>query len=94
MAPHLLDTSDFCEGKYFRAVPTNQRHIVQGKGKGKMKSFLMTMGSVALSLGVVANAYYQKKQFYPSVVYITKSNPSMAVSALSKLKANFDNNLP
>lgn len=27
---------------------------------------------------VLGNAYYQKKQFYPSVVYITKSNPSMA----------------
>ena len=53
-----------------------------------MKSFLMTMGSVALSVGVVANAYYQKKQFYPSVVYITKSNPSMAVSALTK-QGNF-----
>ena len=54
-----------------------------------MKSFFMTMGSVALSVGVVANAYYQKKQFYPSVVYITKSNPSMAVSALTKLKGIF-----
>lgn len=36
--------------------------------------------SIALTTIVIANAYYQKKQFYPSVVYITKSNPSMAVS--------------
>lgn len=36
--------------------------------------------SFVLTSIVVANAYYQKKQFYPSVVYITKSNPSMAVS--------------
>ena len=28
---------------------------------------------------VIGNAYYQRQQFYPSVVYITKSNPSMAV---------------
>ncbi|XP_066258918.1 E3 ubiquitin-protein ligase synoviolin A [Euwallacea similis] len=35
--------------------------------------------SFLLTAVVVANAYYQKKQFYPSVVYITKSNPSMAV---------------
>lgn len=35
--------------------------------------------SFLLTSIVVANAYYQKKQFYPSVVYITKSNPSMAV---------------
>ncbi|KAI0211733.1 E3 ubiquitin-protein ligase synoviolin B [Lamellibrachia satsuma] len=44
-----------------------------------MKSFLLTFGSLALTAGVVANAYIQNKQFYPSVVYITKSSPSMAV---------------
>ncbi|KAK3866740.1 hypothetical protein Pcinc_027747 [Petrolisthes cinctipes] len=38
----------------------------------------LTMASVALTAAVVGNAYYQKRQFYPSVVYITKSNPSMA----------------
>jgi len=38
----------------------------------------LTMASVALTAAVIGNAYYQKKQFYPSVVYITKSNPSMA----------------
>uniref|UniRef100_A0A1L8DSP6 RING-type E3 ubiquitin transferase n=1 Tax=Nyssomyia neivai TaxID=330878 RepID=A0A1L8DSP6_9DIPT len=37
---------------------------------------LVTMG---LTAAVIGNAYYQKKQFYSSVVYITKSNPSMAV---------------
>ena len=35
---------------------------------------------MALTSAVVGNAYYQKKQFYPAVVYITKSNASMAVS--------------
>ena len=40
----------------------------------------LTVASVGLTAVVVGNAYYQKKQFYPSVVYITKSNPSMAVS--------------
>lgn len=44
-----------------------------------MKSLLLTFGSLALTAGVVANAYIQNKQFYPSVVYITKSSPSMAV---------------
>lgn len=38
--------------------------------------------SMILTTVVIGNAYYQKKQFYPSVVYITKSNPSMAVSIL------------
>ncbi len=28
---------------------------------------------------VIANAFALKKQFYPSVVYITKSKPSIAV---------------
>uniref|UniRef100_K1QT14 E3 ubiquitin-protein ligase HRD1 n=1 Tax=Magallana gigas TaxID=29159 RepID=K1QT14_MAGGI len=43
-----------------------------------MKTLLVTGLSVVLSAAVIGNAYYQKKQFYPSVVYITKSNPSMA----------------
>ena len=45
----------------------------------EMRTILMTSVSFALSAMVIGNAYYQKKQFYPSVVYITKSNPSMAV---------------
>nr|CAD7586557.1 unnamed protein product [Timema genevievae] len=45
----------------------------------KMRSVGITLSSMALTSVVLGNAYYQKKQFYPSVVYITKSNPSMAV---------------
>ncbi|XP_064600380.1 E3 ubiquitin-protein ligase synoviolin A-like [Liolophura sinensis] len=45
----------------------------------KMRSVLLTSLSFVLTGLVIGNAYYQKKQFYPSVVYITKSNPSMAV---------------
>ncbi|XP_067681229.1 E3 ubiquitin-protein ligase synoviolin-like isoform X2 [Haliotis asinina] len=44
-----------------------------------MRSLVLTVASFVLTGFVVGNAYYQKKQFYPSVVYITKSNPSMAV---------------
>lgn len=40
----------------------------------------MGLFSIFLSGVVISNAFYQKKQFYPSVLYITKSNPSMAVS--------------
>ncbi|XP_025417770.1 E3 ubiquitin-protein ligase synoviolin B-like isoform X2 [Sipha flava] len=43
--------------------------------------------SLALSGCVVANAFRQKKQFYPSVVYICKSNPSMAVMYMQALVA-------
>ncbi|GFG36596.1 hypothetical protein Cfor_06205, partial [Coptotermes formosanus] len=44
-----------------------------------MRAAGITLLSLALTTAVIGNAYYQKKQFYPSVVYITKSNPSMAV---------------
>ncbi|XP_064484107.1 E3 ubiquitin-protein ligase synoviolin-like [Ornithodoros turicata] len=44
-----------------------------------MRAFLLTLGSVVMTTAVIGNAYYQKKQFYPSVVYLTKSNPSMAI---------------
>ncbi|XP_048518084.1 E3 ubiquitin-protein ligase synoviolin isoform X2 [Dendroctonus ponderosae] len=44
-----------------------------------MKFIGISFVSFSLTAVVLANAYYQKKQFYPSVVYITKSNPSMAV---------------
>ena len=40
---------------------------------------MMTAASLALTLTVLGNAWSQRQQFYPSVVYITKSNPSMAV---------------
>ncbi|XP_037946177.1 E3 ubiquitin-protein ligase HRD1-like [Teleopsis dalmanni] len=40
---------------------------------------LLSSVCVALTSAVIGNAFYQKKQFYPSVVYITKSNASMAV---------------
>ncbi|PSN49232.1 E3 ubiquitin-protein ligase synoviolin [Blattella germanica] len=43
-----------------------------------MRAAGITLISLALTTAVIGNAYYQKKQFYPSVVYITKSNPSMA----------------
>ncbi|CAH3043565.1 unnamed protein product [Pocillopora meandrina] len=44
-----------------------------------MREVVLTAASLALTGAVVANAYYQKNQFYPSVVYLTKSSPSMAV---------------
>lgn len=46
----------------------------------RMRNLGLSVLSLALTASVIGNAYYQKKQFYPSVVYITKSNPSMAVS--------------
>lgn len=41
----------------------------------------MMAASLALTGAVVAHAYYLKHQFYPTVVYLTKSSPSMAVSS-------------
>ncbi|XP_047994624.1 E3 ubiquitin-protein ligase synoviolin isoform X1 [Leguminivora glycinivorella] len=48
----------------------------------KMKALLATVSSLVLTTVVIGNAYYQKKQFYPSIVYLTNSNPSMAVMYL------------
>jgi len=42
----------------------------------------ITLLCAAMSAVVVANAYHQKHQFYPTVVYITKSNTSMGVMYL------------
>ncbi|XP_055355501.1 E3 ubiquitin-protein ligase synoviolin-like [Paramacrobiotus metropolitanus] len=39
---------------------------------------LIFLASVAATSGVIANAFMQRKQFYPAVVYISKSNASMA----------------
>lgn len=44
--------------------------------------------STALTCAVIGNAYYQRKQFYPTVVHITKSNPSMTVSLTTFLFLN------
>lgn len=50
-----------------------------------MRALGISIISLTLTGMVIGNAYYQKKQFYPSVVYITKSNPSMAVIYIQSL---------
>ncbi|KAM8847692.1 E3 ubiquitin-protein ligase synoviolin isoform 1-T1 [Synchiropus picturatus] len=44
-----------------------------------VRAVLVTATSLALTGAVVAHAYFLKHQFYPTVVYLTKSSPSMAV---------------
>ncbi|TSK28151.1 E3 ubiquitin-protein ligase synoviolin [Bagarius yarrelli] len=44
-----------------------------------VRAALVTATSLALTGAVVAHAYFLKHQFYPTVVYLTKSSPSMAV---------------
>lgn len=51
----------------------------------KMRGLALSLMTMSLTAIVVFNAYYQKKQFYPSVVYITKSNPCMAVIYIQSL---------
>lgn len=48
-----------------------------------MKAEVLVVLSFLLTFVVVTNAFYVKRQFYPSVVYLTKSNSSLAVSAKS-----------
>lgn len=47
------------------------------------KTLLVALSSTFLTLVVVSNAFYQKKQFYPSVVYLVRSSPSMGVGFLT-----------
>uniref|UniRef100_A0A8C1WQ96 RING-type E3 ubiquitin transferase n=1 Tax=Cyprinus carpio TaxID=7962 RepID=A0A8C1WQ96_CYPCA len=44
-----------------------------------VRATLVTGTSLVLTGAVVAHAYFLKHQFYPTVVYLTKSSPSMAV---------------
>ncbi|MEE6515248.1 hypothetical protein FKM82_023845 [Ascaphus truei] len=44
-----------------------------------MRTAVMTGASLALTTAVVTHAFIMKHQFYPTVVYLTKSSPSMAV---------------
>ena len=44
-----------------------------------MKAEYLVLLSFLLTFTVVTNAFYTKKQFYPSVVYLTKSSTSLAV---------------
>uniref|UniRef100_A0A8C5FI86 RING-type E3 ubiquitin transferase n=1 Tax=Gadus morhua TaxID=8049 RepID=A0A8C5FI86_GADMO len=44
-----------------------------------VRAVLVTATSLVLTGAVVAHAYFLKHQFYPTVVYLTKSSPSMAV---------------
>jgi E3 ubiquitin-protein ligase synoviolin len=44
-----------------------------------MRPELLGLASAGLTMAVLGNAYVKHQQFYPSVVYITKSNPSMAI---------------
>ncbi|VDN17171.1 unnamed protein product [Gongylonema pulchrum] len=51
----------------------------------RASTFLLSVASFALTSLTIGNAFFQKKQFYPSVVYITKSSPSMAVMYIQGL---------
>jgi len=59
----------------------------------KMRGFMLMSASSALTIAVTANAWLQKKQFYPTVVYLTKSSPSVAVSINIYLFLDLHNSL-
>uniref|UniRef100_A0A4W3GXU3 Synovial apoptosis inhibitor 1, synoviolin n=1 Tax=Callorhinchus milii TaxID=7868 RepID=A0A4W3GXU3_CALMI len=44
-----------------------------------VRSTMVTAASLVLTMAVITHAYYLKHQFYPTVVYLTKSSPSMAI---------------
>ncbi len=44
-----------------------------------MKAEYLILLSFLLTFVVITNAFYTKRQFYPSVVYLTKSSTSLGV---------------
>ena len=44
-----------------------------------IRTILAVTASMALTTAVVTNAWLQKKQFYPTVVHLTRSNQSMLI---------------
>ena len=50
-----------------RATPTTSRNLF-----AQLKSLLMILMSFALTGLVIGNEFYQRQQFYPAVVYITR----------------------
>jgi len=51
----------------------------------KMRGALFTTAVFVATSAVITNAWVQKQQFYPTVVYLTKSSPSLAVLYLQAL---------
>ena len=56
----------------------------------RFRSILLTLGSLLLTVFVFANAFVQRKQFYPAVVYITKSNPRWEICSVNTDSAFYD----
>lgn len=44
-----------------------------------MRGVRLMLISTALTCAIIGNTYYERKQFYPTIVHITKSNPTMTV---------------
>ncbi|KAJ8394064.1 hypothetical protein AAFF_G00054080 [Aldrovandia affinis] len=62
-----------------RGANAFQQRLKSWQDNRMVRAALVTATSLALTGAVIAHAYYLKHQFYPTVVYLTKSSPSMAV---------------
>ena len=71
-----------CGSAWFRAIfPAIQcpRILLDWTSLMSLRAEYIILLSFLLTFTVVSNAFYTKKQFYPSVVYLTKSSSSLAV---------------
>ena len=75
---HCIVIDTLVLAKYY-SIFTQILITEQRRSLSRMRAAMMTAASLALTMTVLGNAWSQRQQFYPSVVYITKSNPSMAV---------------
>ncbi len=46
----------------------------------EMRMLFLTLATMVVSVAVVMNAYTKKHQFYPTMIYLTKSSRTMSVS--------------
>ncbi len=46
----------------------------------EMRMLFLTLSTMVVSVAVVMNAYTKKRQFYPTMIYLTKSTRMMSVS--------------
>jgi hypothetical protein len=63
-------------------------HLITMPQVLSMKAEYLILLSFLMTFAVVTNAFYTKKQFYPSVVYLTKSSTSLAVNSFGKESSN------
>lgn len=78
---YLCNSPCYVIHSYLQVIFTIFEIVITGSDRTTMarRALLLSVVCMVLTWGVIYNAFRQKGEFYPSVVYLTKSRPSMAV---------------